>query len=161
VPITDPSQYDGVQFAGSDDVVNTTDVANWAAGSNNAPSAQAKFGNLIQIPALVGPVAIGFQGKDGAGTPLNILPATPTGGSSGLNLSRQALCGIMSGHITQWDNTILTTLNGGTLGHGNITVVHRQDGSGTTFLLTNALVAQCQYAFGPNSESDSTVVSYA
>jgi phosphate transport system substrate-binding protein len=163
VPYTDStfsinavSDYDGVQFAGSDDVINAADITAWSSAGN-----YAKFGNLIAIPALVGPVGIGVNGKDGAGVNLNILPATPTGGSSGLNLSRQALCGIVSGHITKWNNPILTTLNGGTLGTGNITFVHRTDGSGTTFLFSNALVDQCRYQFGPSSETNSTIVSYA
>jgi ABC-type phosphate transport system substrate-binding protein len=154
--INNVSDYDGVQFIGSDDILNATDVANWNAAGN-----PAKFGNIIQIPALVGGVGIGFQGKDGAGANLNILKATPTGGSSGLNLSRQALCGIVSGHITKWDNSILTALNGGTLGTGNITFVHRTDASGTTFLFSNALVDQCRYQFGPTNETNSVVVSYA
>jgi len=153
------ADYDGVQFAGSDDVVNSADVTAWATGGASSP--QSKFGNLIQIPALVGAVAIGFNGKDATGANLNILPATPALGSSGLNLSRNAMCGIFSGHITQWNNPILTALNGGVLGTGNITVVHRQDGSGTTFLFSNALATQCQFEIGPNSETDATVVSYA
>ncbi|MFB9265484.1 substrate-binding domain-containing protein [Bradyrhizobium erythrophlei] len=159
IGVNGTADYDGVQFVGSDDIVTATDVANWTAGGTT--SAQAKYGNLIQLPAVIGAVALGFNGKDGAGANLNILPATPTGGSSGLNLSRNAFCGIASGHITQWNNAILTALNGGTLGTGNITFVHRQDGSGTTFLFSNALVAQCRYEFGPNSETDATVVSYA
>lgn len=157
--INNISDYDGVQFIGSDDVVNAADMTAWNTGGASSP--QSKFGNLIQIPAVVGAVAFGLNGKDGTGAALNILPATPAGGSSGLNLSRNAMCGIASGHITKWNNAILTTLNGGTLGNGNITFVHRQDGSGTTFLLSNALVEQCRYEFGPNSESDATVVSYA
>jgi phosphate transport system substrate-binding protein len=156
IGVNNISDYDGVQFAGSDDIINAADVAAWNTAGN-----PAKFGNIVQIPALIGPVALGFQGKDGAGANLNILPATPTGGSSGLNLSRNAMCGIVSGHITQWNNSILTTLNGGVLGTGNITFVHRQDGSGTTFLFSNAMVEQCRYEFGPTSESVSTVVSYA
>jgi phosphate transport system substrate-binding protein len=161
---TSPAGYDGIQFAGSDDIVNAKDVSNWAAAGN-----QTKFGNLIQIPAVIGVVGVGFNGKDGAGNALSILPATPTGGSSGLNLSRNALCGIVSGHITQWDNPILTALNTATpgtagttpYGHGNITLVHRTDGSGTTFLFSNALATQCQFEFGPTSETNATVVSYA
>ncbi|CAL76056.1 putative phosphatase; putative signal peptide [Bradyrhizobium sp. ORS 278] len=163
VPYTDStigvntiSDYDGVQFAGSDDVATASDIAAWNAAGN-----PAKFGNMITIPALVGPVAIGFNGKDGAGAALNILPATPAGGSSGLNLSRNALCGIVSGHITKWNNPILTALNGGVLGTGNITFVHRTDGSGTTFLFSNALATQCQFEIGPNNETDTTTVSYA
>src|SRR5215475_10501780 len=145
------SDYDGVQFAGSDDIINSADMAAWNAAGN-----PATFGNLVQIPALIGPVALGFNGTDGTGAALNILPAAPTGGSSGLNLSRNAVCGIVSGHITQWNNAILTALNGGVLGTGNITFIHRQDGSGTTFLLTNALATQCQFEIGPNSETDTT-----
>jgi phosphate transport system substrate-binding protein len=164
VPYTDStinvnaiSNYDGVQFAGSDDIVNSTDVANWNAAGN-----PATFGNLIQLPALAGPVAIGFNGTDGTGANLNILNSTPTNGSSGLNLSRHALCGIFSGHITLWNNPVLTALNNNSaLGNGNITVVHRSDGSGTTFLLSNALATQCQFEFGANSETDATIVSWA
>jgi phosphate transport system substrate-binding protein len=154
--INSTADYDGVQFAGSDDVVNAADVAAWNAAGN-----PANFGNIVQIPAVLGAVGIGFNGKDGTGATLNILPATPAGGSSGLNLSRNAICGIVSGHITKWNNPILTALNGGVLGTGNITFVHRSDGSGTTFLFSNALVEQCRYEFGPMNESVSTVVSYA
>jgi ABC-type phosphate transport system substrate-binding protein len=155
--INDTTNYDGVQFAGSDDVLNAADMAAWNAAGN-----PAKFGNIYQFPALVGPVALGFNGKDATGAALNILPATPTGGSSGLNLSRNAMCGIASGHITQWNNPILTALNnGGVLGTGNITFVHRADGSGTTFLLSNALATQCQFEFGPQNETTATIVSYA
>jgi phosphate transport system substrate-binding protein len=159
--------YDGVQFIGSEDPVNAADVANWSAAGN-----PAKFGNLIQIPAVVGAVALGFNGKDGAGNPLAPTVCFYTycqSGSSGLNLSRNALCGIVSGHITLWDNPILTALNtatpgtGGTTpyGHGNITFVHLLDGDGSTFLLSNALATQCQFEIGPNSETDATIVSYA
>ena len=35
------------------------------------------------------------------------------------------MCGIVSGHITKWNNPILTATNGGVLGTGNITFVHR------------------------------------
>jgi ABC-type phosphate transport system substrate-binding protein len=159
IGVSATTDYDGVQFIGSDDVVNAADMTAWNTGGTTSP--QSKFGNLIQLPAVIGAVALGFNGKDGAGANLNIIPATPTGGSSGLNLSRNALCGIASGHVTKWNNPILTALNGGALGTGNITFVHRTDGSGTTFLFSNALVEQCRYEFGPNNETDSTVVSYA
>ena len=149
--------YPHFHFAGSDDVLTATDVSGY-----NAAGLPAKAGNIIQIPAMVTSVAVVVNGKDGNGANLNITNSVPAGGSSGLNLSRQAVCGIFSGHITKWDNPILTALNGGTpLGTGQITVVHRSDGSGTTFLFTNALVAQCASEFGRNSETDATNVSYA
>jgi phosphate transport system substrate-binding protein len=164
VPYTDQTlginavaDYDGVQFVGSDDVINAADITAWNAAGN-----PATFGNIVQIPAMAGAVGLGFNGKDGNGNTLNIANATPAGGSSGLNLSRKAMCGIVSGHITKWDNPILTALNNGVaLGTGNITLVHRRDGSGTTYLFSNALVEQCRYQFGPNNEVDATVVSYA
>jgi phosphate transport system substrate-binding protein len=152
--------YDGLQFIAGEDPVDAAEVAAWNAAGN-----PAKFGNIIQIPAAIGAVAIAFNGSDGTGAALNTLPPIPTDswgnrtGSSGLNLSRNALCGIFSGHITQWNNAILTALNGGVLGTGNITVIFGR--GGTNFLLTNALSAQCQFEFGPNNETDPTLVSYA
>jgi ABC-type phosphate transport system substrate-binding protein len=161
--------YPGFHFAGSDDVLTQSDLDayNGAAGSAHpGVDFRTKYGQMLQIPAFVTPVTIAFNGKDGNGVALNINNANlaPAGSTSKLNLSRQAYCGIFSGHITKWNNPILTALNGGVaLGTGNITVVHRQDGSGTTFLTTNALAAQCGFAVlnGPNSETDPTIVSYA
>ena len=127
----------------------------------NAAGNPATFGNIVQIPAFISSAALGFNGKDQTGVPLNILPAPPAGGTSGLNLSRTALCGIVSGHITKWNNPILTALNGGVLGTGGITFVHRTDSSYTTFLLTNALAEQCRYEIGPMSETNPAIVSYA
>jgi ABC-type phosphate transport system substrate-binding protein len=156
--------YPTLHFVGSDDPIVSTDLSSYAATTyqgGSAGSLAAAAGNIVQIPSYATPVAIAFNGKDGTGAALNIQNATPTGGSSGLNLSRQALCGIFTGHITQWNNAILTALNGGTaLGSGNITVVHRSDGSGTTFITSTALIAQCAGVTGPNSESDSTTVLY-
>jgi phosphate transport system substrate-binding protein len=148
--------YPDFHFAGSDDVLTATDVALY--NSNSGP---ANYGAILQIPAFSTPVTIPFNGKDGNGNPLAIANAVPAGGSSGLNLSRQAFCGIFTGHITKWDNSILTALNGGSpLGTGQITVVHRLDGSGTTFLTTNALKAQCAGVVGPNNETDPTPALY-
>lgn len=160
--------YANFHFAGSDDPITTVDLNTYSSyvipsGPNAGKTTEAATGAIMQVPGMVVDVAIVINGKDGNGNPLNDnVNPTPTGGTSGLNLSRQALCGIFSGHITQWNNTILTALNGGTvLGSGNITVVHRSDGSGTTFLTTNALVGQCSGVSGPTSESNTTPVSYA
>jgi PBP superfamily domain len=160
--------YPDFHFAGSDDVITQNDVNLYSR--NNGP---ANYGAILQIPAFSTTVTIPFNGNDGNGNALNINPANTahvtspcgfafycnfpsiyvgSGGSSGLNLSRQALCGIFTGHITQWNNPVLTALNGGTvLGTGPITVVHRWDGSGTTFLITNALKAQCAVCSVPTT----------
>ncbi|WP_187437391.1 substrate-binding domain-containing protein [Bradyrhizobium rifense] len=154
--------YPNLQFIGSDDIWNETDAANYAAGP-----AKAIGGNAIQMPALAGAVVIAFNGKDGAGTTLNIANAVPAGATadkttfgypgaySGLNLTRKAVCGIFTGHITAWNDPELTKANNNTvLGTGQITVEHRSDGSGTNFLFTNALYRQCQGISGPINTTD-------
>jgi len=150
-------KWAGYHFSGSDDVWNLKDQKDWETAGN-----PAKFGNLIQLPALAGAVTIILNGKDFAGSNLAQNGNAVAGTTFRINLTRQAVCGIFSGHITKWDNAILTASNNGTaMGTGQITVVHRYDGSGTNFLLTNALQEQCHAVTGPNNESDSTVVSYA
>jgi len=151
-------QGEGYHFSGSDDVWNLADQIAWNAAGGPA----SKYGNLVQIPAVAGAVTIILNGKDGTGANLNQNGAAVSGSSSAINLTRQAVCGIFSGHITKWNNAILTASNGGVaMGTGQITVAHRFDGSGTTFLLTNGLQEQCRAVSGPNSESDATIVSYA
>lgn len=141
--------YDGLQFAGTDDPWNATDQAAYVA-AGNVP----KFGNPVMIPTFILPIAVGLNSKDGNGNNLSI--------PGGLNLTRQAICGIASGHITKWSNSILLANNPGlSTAGGQITFVHRQDGSGSTFLFSNALVQQCQNIVGPNNEGDATSVSYA
>jgi phosphate transport system substrate-binding protein len=149
--------YPALQFAGSDDPWLASDQATYVATGG-----PAKYGKILQFPAFAGAATIAFNGKDGTGAALTISNATPAGGSSGLNLSRQALCGIFSGHITKWNNPILTALNGGVqLGTGPITVVHRSDGSGTSFITTNGLAAQCVGVTGPTNETNATIALYS
>jgi ABC-type phosphate transport system substrate-binding protein len=148
--------YPGCHFGASDAVLSAAQVATY-----NANGGPAKWGMILQIPTFTTPVTIMFNGKDGAGNALNITNPTPAGGSSGLNLSRTAVCGIFSGHITQWNDPILTATNGGTaLGTGAIKIVHRSDSSGTTFLLTQALLAQCTGQVGPSSTGAATFSLY-
>jgi ABC-type phosphate transport system substrate-binding protein len=150
-------QAEGYHFSGSDDVWNLADQTAWNASGGPA----SKYGNMLQLPGVAGAVSIVLNGNDGGNTPLAQLGTTVSGASSRINLTRQAVCGIFSGHITKWNNNILTAQNGGSpMGTGQITVVHRFDGSGTNFLLTNALQQQCRAVTGPNSESDATIVSY-
>jgi phosphate transport system substrate-binding protein len=137
-PYPDPT---GIQFAGSDDVLLPSDIATY--NTNGGP---AKWGNIVFIPSLIGEVALSINStKDGAGNPWLVAPNT-------IKLSRKSVCGIFSGHITAWDASSITADNGGAVGHGAITVVHRSDGSGTTYLLSNALASQCQDAFGATKD---------
>ncbi|CAL76737.1 hypothetical protein; putative signal peptide [Bradyrhizobium sp. ORS 278] len=152
--ITSYANYDGFHFIAGEAPVSAAEMTAWAAAGN-----LSKYGRLIQIPMGAAGVALMFGGKDGNNNPLNMLQPVPSGGSSGLNLSRNALCGIYSGHITKWDNPILTALNGGVLGGGQITIYAST--GGMNYLLTSALASQCQFEIGPNNETDPTLVSYA
>jgi phosphate transport system substrate-binding protein len=150
--------YPGCHFSGSDDVVIASDYLT-GANSYTGLGQKARFGEWLQIPSLLGPVAIAFNPGAGVIVPGN---PTPAGGSSGLNLTRRALCGIFSGHITTWGHSELTATNPGLVGNTTpLTVVHRSDGSGTTFLFTNAMIEQCESEFGPNNGTvDPTIVSW-
>ncbi len=95
---------------------------------------------MIQVPTAVLPIVIAVNT-----TGLNIWRATPVGGTSGLYLSRRALCGIFTGIITNWNDPILTYDNHNTQLHASlpIRVVRRSDSSGTTFLFTRHLNQVC------------------
>jgi phosphate transport system substrate-binding protein len=59
-----------------------------------------------------------------------------------LRLSRAAYSGIFLGTITKWNDPVIAKANpGATLPSTNITVVHRADSSGTTFVFTQHLSA--------------------
>lgn len=156
------SQYDGVQWDSSDVPLNTADIntyktaalpANSLSGFTGGSNAQAAFGNAIQVPTMIIPIALGYNSKDGNGVALGV---------TSLNLTRQAMCGIWSGHITQWNNSILTAANPGLSSNsGQITFIHRVDPSGSTFLISNAMQQQCNGIVGPNNEdSGAATVSY-
>lgn len=151
-------KYPAFHFWGSDDVVTQANV-------NALPS---QYGKIIQVPALGGSVVLTFNNKDGNGNTINdvgpdtIVTKAGTTPTSRLNLSRNLVCALVSGHLRKWDDSRLTALNGGSvLGTGNITFVHRFDGSGTNFIFTTAMREQCLDEFGPNNESDTTLKSYA
>lgn len=62
------------------------------------------------------------------------------GASKDLNFTGEVLAGIFSGKITKWDDPALVKINSGTkMPSADITVVHRSEGSGTTFVLTDYL----------------------
>jgi phosphate transport system substrate-binding protein len=57
-----------------------------------------------------------------------------------LNFTQQALVGIFLGKITKWNDPAIASVNKSVnLPNENITVVHRADGSGTTFVFTDFL----------------------
>ncbi|ALN62419.1 phosphate ABC transporter, phosphate-binding protein PstS [Lysobacter antibioticus] len=97
-------------------------------GSSDAPlkpEELAKFG-LAQFPSVIGGVV-----------PVINVPGVASGA---MKLDGATLAGIFLGKITMWNDPAIVALNGGLkLPAKKITVVHRSDGSGTTFNFVNYL----------------------
>ncbi len=97
-------------------------------GSSDAPMKPdelAKFG-LAQFPSVIGGVV-----------PVINVPGVPSGA---LKLDGETLGNIFLGKITKWNDPAIVATNGGVnLPDKKITVVHRSDGSGTTFNFVNYL----------------------
>jgi phosphate transport system substrate-binding protein len=91
-----------------------------------AEQAAAKGGPITQVPVDLG----------GEGIAYNLsLPA-----GARLHLTGPVLAEIFLGQITHWNDPAITTLNPGiTLPPAAINVVHRSDGSGTTYIFSNYL----------------------
>jgi phosphate transport system substrate-binding protein len=86
--------------------------------------ARAKF-DVLQVPVTLG----------GAGIAYNL-----PGIGKGLRLTRELVADIYLGKIAKWNDPAIATLNPGVkLPNMPITVVHRSDGSGTTYIFTDFL----------------------
>ncbi len=102
-----------VDFAASDAPLSSTDSA-------NVP-------NALHIPETIGAVTVAYN-----------LP----GVASGLHLTGQVIADIFQGKITNWNDPAIQNLSPSTsLPAQAINVVHRSDGSGTTFIFTSYLSA--------------------
>jgi phosphate transport system substrate-binding protein len=81
-------------------------------------------GKILHIPTVAGAVVLTYN-----------LPGNPA-----LKLDADTIAGIFLGQIKKWNDPKLTALNAGTkLPDQEIVVVHRSDGSGTTFIFTDYL----------------------
>lgn len=97
-------------------------------GASDKPLKKAKLDKegLMQFPTVVGGVV-----------PVVNVPGLEAGE---LKLSGDVLANIFLGKIKKWDDAAIKALNpDAKLPSKSITVVHRSDGSGTTFLFTNYL----------------------
>ena len=103
-----------VNFGASDVPMNASELA------------AAKGGPVTQVPDALGAEGVAYN--------LN-LPA-----GARLHLTGPVLARIFLGQITRWDDPAITALNPGiTLPGASIAVVHRSDGSGTTYIFSNYL----------------------
>ncbi len=87
--------------------------------------AKAKGGDILHIPTVLGAVVITYN-----------LPAFTTR----LELTPQIIADIFSGRITKWSDTRIASINPTVkLPSSDILVVHRSDGSGTSYIFTDYL----------------------
>jgi phosphate transport system substrate-binding protein len=112
-----------VDFGASDSPMKDDDIA------------KAK-GPVLHFPTVLGAVAVTYN-----------LPGVATG----LRLSGPVLADIFAGRITKWNDAKIASLNPGVkLPNSDILVVHRSDGSGTTFVFTDYLATVSPaWASGP------------
>lgn len=97
-------------------------------GASDAPmtddAMKSAPGKILHIPVVAGAVAITYN-----------LPGDPK-----LKFDPDTLAGIYRGQITKWNDPKIAALNAGVqLPDQAIIVVHRSDGSGTTFIFTDYL----------------------
>jgi phosphate transport system substrate-binding protein len=81
---------------------------------------------ILQLPTVLGSVVPAYNLPEVKGTELKFTP--------------QALAGIYLGEITKWNDKAIASANPGvSLPDKSIIVIHRSDGSGTTFVFTDYL----------------------
>ncbi len=103
----------------------TVDFGASDAPMSDAELAKAKGGAVLHIPTTLGAVVVTY----------NLPQVTPL-----LKLTGEVVADIFLGKITKWDDARIATLNPGVkLPASDILVVHRSDGSGTTYVFTDYL----------------------
>ncbi len=104
-----------VDFGASDGPMNDQELAN------------AKGGPVLHFPTVMGAVVITYN-VPGVARPLN--------------LSGDVIADIFSGKITKWNDARIVAQNRGVfLPNSDVLVVHRSDGSGTTYIFSDYLAA--------------------
>ena len=98
-------------------------------GGTDAPMADSAIaaiqGNVLHIPTVMGAVVVAYN-LQGLSQPVKFTP--------------DVVADIFLGKITKWNDARLTSINAGvTLPATDIVVVHRADGSGTSFVFTDYL----------------------
>ncbi|HYF40292.1 MAG TPA: phosphate ABC transporter substrate-binding protein PstS [Gemmatimonadales bacterium] len=95
-------------------------------GPMNESQIQAVGGNVLHVPAVLGAVVLTYN-----------LPAL---GETKLKFDGNVLVDIFMGRITRWNDPKIAALNPGVrLPETDLIVVHRSDGSGTTYVFTDFL----------------------
>ncbi len=131
------SDYNGIsgvklnyQSIGSGGGISAIEAQTVDFGASDAPLEQEELeaSSLVQFPMVVG----------------GVVPVVNIEGiaEGELKLTPQVLAGIFMGEITTWNDPAIADENAGVeLPDSKINVVHRSDGSGTTWIFTNYLTA--------------------
>jgi phosphate transport system substrate-binding protein len=105
----------------------TVDFGATDAPMSDTELASAKGGAVLHIPTVLGAVVVSY----------NVPELTKP-----LRLDGATLASIFLGEITKWNDPRIAALNPGTkLPASDLLVVHRSDGSGTTYVFTDYLAA--------------------
>ncbi len=95
-------------------------------GPMNEPQIQAVNGNVLHVPTVLGAVVVTYN--------------LPSLGDTKLKFDGNVLVDIFMGRITKWNDPKIAALNSGVkLPDQDLIVVHRSDGSGTTYVFTDYL----------------------
>ncbi len=98
-------------------------------GASDGPMSDEQLaaapGKILHFPTVMGAVVLTYNAE---------------GVSGGLKLTPEAIAGIFLGKITKWNDPAIASANAGvTLPNRDIIVVHRSDGSGTSYIFTDYL----------------------
>ena len=105
----------------------TVDFGGTDAPMTDEEMSKAKGGPILHIPSVLGAVVITY----------NVPDVTEP-----LNLTGEVVADIFLGKITKWNDSRLASLNPGVkLPARDVIVVHRSEGSGTTFIFSDYLTA--------------------
>ncbi len=129
-------QHPGVAISyaavGSSAGITAFNAGQVSFGASDVPAAPADLagargGAAVQVPVDLGAVVVAYNLP---------LPGHP----QRLRLTGPVVARIFLGQITFWNDPAITALNPGVdIPHWPITVVHRSDGSGTTYIFSNYL----------------------
>jgi phosphate transport system substrate-binding protein len=125
----DPSVRFNYQSIGSGGGIKQITEQTVDFGASDGPMTdeqlKAARGHLLHFPTVMGAVVLTYN---------------VAGLTTGLKLTPEAIAGIYLGKITKWNDPLLTAANPGVaLPNQDIIVVHRSDGSGTSYIFTDYL----------------------
>jgi phosphate transport system substrate-binding protein len=126
----DPSVRFNYQSIGSGGGIKQITAQTVDFGASDAPMSDADLakapGKLLHIPTVAGAVVVTYN-----------LPGNPT-----LKLDGETIAGLFIGKIQKWNDPAIAKLNpDAKLPPTDVVVVHRSDGSGTSFIFTSYLSA--------------------